>query len=57
MGSCGAVYATTLSERPAASSIYALPQQNIKRLLAYSGIAHIGYMLIGFAAVSAEASP
>jgi NADH-quinone oxidoreductase subunit N len=26
--------------------------QNIKRLLAYSGIAHIGYMLIGFAAVS-----
>jgi NADH-quinone oxidoreductase subunit N len=32
----------------------AIPQQNIKRLLAYSGIAHIGYMLIGFAAVSAS---
>jgi len=32
----------------------AIPQQNIKRLLAYSGIAHIGYMLVGFAAVSAD---
>ena len=32
----------------------AIPQQNVKRLLAYSGIAHIGYMLIGFAAVSAN---
>jgi NADH-quinone oxidoreductase subunit N len=32
----------------------AIPQQNIKRLLAYSGIAHIGYMLIGLAAVSAN---
>jgi NADH-quinone oxidoreductase subunit N len=32
----------------------AIPQQNIKRLLAYSGVAHIGYMLIGFAAVSAS---
>jgi NADH-quinone oxidoreductase subunit N len=32
----------------------ALPQQNTKRLLAYSGIAHIGYMLIGIAAASAS---
>ena len=31
----------------------ALPQQNVKRLLAYSGIAHIGYMLVGFSAASA----
>ena len=30
------------------------PQQNVKRLLAYSGIAHIGYMLVGLAAVSAN---
>jgi len=37
-----------------AGNLMAIPQQNIKRLLAYSGIAHIGYMLIGFAAVSAE---
>jgi len=37
-----------------AGNLMALPQQNIKRLLAYSGIAHIGYMLIGLAAVSAS---
>src|SRR3989442_247904 len=34
-------------------NLMALPQQNTKRLLAYSGIAHIGYMLVGFAATSA----
>jgi NADH-quinone oxidoreductase subunit N len=28
-------------------NLLALPQRNIKRLLAYSGIAHIGYMLLG----------
>ncbi|HXJ81023.1 MAG TPA: NADH-quinone oxidoreductase subunit N [Candidatus Methylomirabilis sp.] len=37
-----------------AGNLMAIPQQNIKRLLAYSGIAHIGYMLVGFAAVSAN---
>jgi NADH-quinone oxidoreductase subunit N len=35
-------------------NLMALPQQNIKRLLAYSGIAHIGYMLVGLAAYSAS---
>ncbi|MCC7008936.1 MAG: NADH-quinone oxidoreductase subunit N [Acidobacteria bacterium] len=35
-----------------AGNLMAIPQQNIKRLLAYSGIAHIGYMLIGLAAMS-----
>jgi NADH-quinone oxidoreductase subunit N len=35
-----------------AGNLMAIPQQNIKRLLAYSGIAHIGYMLVGLAAVS-----
>ena len=34
-------------------NLMALPQRNTKRLLAYSGIAHIGYMLVGFAAASA----
>src|SRR5262245_6204509 len=34
-------------------NLMAIPQQNVKRLLAYSGIAHIGYMLVGFSAVSA----
>ena len=33
-------------------NLMAIPQQNIKRLLAYSGIAHIGYMLVGLAAFS-----
>ena len=32
----------------------AIPQQNVKRMLAYSGIAHIGYMLMGVAAMSAN---
>jgi NADH-quinone oxidoreductase subunit N len=37
-----------------AGNLMAIPQQNVKRLLAYSGVAHIGYMLIGLAAMSAE---
>ncbi len=32
----------------------AIPQTDAKRLLAYSGIAHIGYMLLGVAALSTE---
>ena len=35
-------------------NLMAIPQQNIKRLLAYSGIAHIGYMLLGLAAFSSS---
>jgi NADH-quinone oxidoreductase subunit N len=35
-------------------NLMAIPQQNIKRLLAYSGIAHIGYMLLGLAALSSD---
>jgi len=34
-----------------AGNLMAIPQQNVKRLLAYSGVAHIGYMLIGVAAL------
>ena len=37
-----------------AGNLMAIPQQNVKRLLAYSGIAHIGYMLMGVAAMSAN---
>ena len=33
-------------------NLLALPQRNIKRLLAYSGIAHIGYILLGLASGS-----
>jgi NADH-quinone oxidoreductase subunit N len=36
-----------------AGNLMAIPQQNVKRLLAYSGIAHIGYMLMGIAAMTA----
>jgi NADH-quinone oxidoreductase subunit N len=35
-------------------NLMAIPQQNIKRMLAYSGVAHIGYMLIGLAALSSS---
>lgn len=35
-----------------AGNLMAIPQQHVKRLLAYSGVAHIGYMLIGLAAMS-----
>ncbi len=33
-------------------NLLALPQKNIKRLLAYSGIAHIGYALLGLLVVT-----
>lgn len=36
-------------------NISALPQKNFKRLMAYSSISHGGYILIGFAAASANA--
>ncbi len=35
-----------------AGNLMAIPQKNIKRLLAYSGVAHIGYLLLGLAAMS-----
>jgi NADH-quinone oxidoreductase subunit N len=37
-----------------AGNLMAIPQTNVKRMLAYSGVAHIGYMLMGLAAVSAS---
>ncbi|MCL4557812.1 MAG: NADH-quinone oxidoreductase subunit N [Deltaproteobacteria bacterium] len=36
-------------------NIVAIPQNNIKRMLAYSSIAHAGYMLIGLSVISKEA--
>ncbi len=35
-------------------NLLALPQKNLKRLLAYSSIAHIGYVLVGVAAGTKE---
>ena len=37
-----------------AGNLMAIPQTNVKRMLAYSGVAHIGYMLLGLAAISAS---
>ena len=34
-------------------NLVALTQDNVKRMLAYSSIAHTGYMLVGFAAYAA----
>ena len=34
-------------------NLVALTQDNVKRMLAYSSIAHTGYMLVGFAAFGA----
>jgi NADH-quinone oxidoreductase subunit N len=35
----------------------AIPQRNVKRLLAYSSIGHAGYMLMGIAAIAAATTP
>lgn len=35
-------------------NLCAIPQENIKRLLAYSGIAHAGYLLMGVAILTSE---
>lgn len=35
-------------------NLMAIPQQNIKRLLGYSGVAHIGYLLMGIVAMSSQ---
>lgn len=46
------VFSALAGATTVAGNLMAIPQQNIKRLLAYSGVAHIGYMLIGLAALS-----
>jgi NADH-quinone oxidoreductase subunit N len=46
------VLATLAGMTIVTGNLMAIPQRNIKRLLAYSGVAHIGYMLIGLAAFS-----
>jgi NADH-quinone oxidoreductase subunit N len=57
-GNAGFVWVPVVSALAAitivAGNLMAIPQQNVKRLLAYSGVAHIGYMLIGIAAMSAN---
>jgi NADH-quinone oxidoreductase subunit N len=48
----GAVVAALATATMIVGNLLALAQKNIKRLLAYSSIAHAGYALIGFVAVS-----
>jgi NADH-quinone oxidoreductase subunit N len=38
-------------------NLAALPQRNVKRLLAYSSIAHAGYLLMALLAVQANGAP
>ena len=38
-------------------NVLALPQRNLKRLLAYSSIAHAGYLLLGLVAVGRSHDP
>src|SRR5690349_24044704 len=38
-------------------NVVAIVQNNVKRLLAYSSIAHAGYALVGFVAAGAAADP
>jgi NADH-quinone oxidoreductase subunit N len=54
VGFWGPIVAALATITIIAGNLMALPQQNTKRLLAYSGIAHIGYMLVGIAAASAS---
>ena len=37
-------------------NLFALPQRNVKRMLAYSSIAHAGYLLVGVVAASTPAA-
>ena len=39
-----------------AGNLLALSQQNIKRMLGYSTVAHAGYLLVGLAAVAANSA-
>ena len=50
----GAIMAGLATATMTLGNFLALAQKNIKRLLAYSSIAHAGYALIGFTAVSSS---
>ena len=39
------------------ANLAALTQSNLKRLLAYSSIAHVGYMLLGLVALASVTYP
>ena len=50
-----AVFAVLAAASMTIGNLVAIPQRNIKRMLAYSTIAHAGYILVGLAAVANRA--
>jgi len=52
----GMIFAVLAAITMTIGNIVALTQKNIKRMLAYSSIAQAGYIMIGLAAFTAEAS-
>ena len=51
-----AIFAVLAALSMSVGNLVAIAQSNIKRMLAYSTVAHAGYMLVGLAAVAARAS-
>ena len=49
-GGCAVISAATML----VGNLSAIGQKNVKRMLAYSSIAHVGYMLMGLVALSAD---
>ncbi len=51
-----AIFAVLAALSMTIGNLVAIPQRNIKRMLAYSTVAHAGYLMMGVAAVAARAS-
>jgi NADH-quinone oxidoreductase subunit N len=49
-----AIFATLAALSMTVGNLVAIPQTNIKRMLAYSTIAHAGYLMVGLAAVTSR---
>ena len=52
----GILFAALAAASMTVGNLVAMSQSNIKRLLAYSTIAHAGYLLVGLAAIAARAT-
>jgi NADH-quinone oxidoreductase subunit N len=55
-GALPAVFAVLAAASMFAGNLLALRQSNVKRILAYSSIAHVGYMLVAFLAAAQSGS-
>jgi len=56
IGDWRAIVAVLAAITMTVGNLVAIPQKNIKRLLAYSSISQVGYLLVGLAALSAQTS-